>query len=333
MLTQIPVAFTTLMCSLLLISAAPVSQERSHFHLPQKLSQLSTQTASMMTLLETLMTILALSGMMLIQIPVVSTILILSKLLNSAALAESLNLSQSQKLLLSLLLVKLKSQFLSQFQNLKHQLAKHKLVLMRKAAVTAPVKEELNHQQNVEIILTGLRMVSLALLASQVKDKSLISMENAWIAQTTLIVMYTMMEASTLFVLLPLAIWRLTSGTSTVLVRLAQLTPSLMRTTLDATILLAVIERSSRTQFAIHVMITPILILMALNALLILVITSLSTSISMDLARLAIHSNILIQTALVDLTEAAELVTAMMVLTISCNGVTRRLAEPILILM
>lgn len=87
--------------------------------------------------------------------------------------------------------------------------------------MTAPVKVELSHHQNVEIILTGLRMVSLALLVSQEKDKSLISMENAWIAQTTLSVMDTMMEASTLFVLLPLAIWRLTSGTSTVLVRLA----------------------------------------------------------------------------------------------------------------
>jgi hypothetical protein len=105
------------------------------------------------------MTIPALSGMMQIQIPAVSTILILSLLLNSAALVELLNLKRRLFLLLS--------QPQPQNLKLKSQLAKHSQVLMKKAAVTAPVKVELNHHQNVGITLTGLRMVSPVLLASQ----------------------------------------------------------------------------------------------------------------------------------------------------------------------
>jgi hypothetical protein len=76
------------------------------------------------------------------------------------------------------------------------------------------------------------------------------------------------------------------------------------------------------------VMTTLILIQQVTCVLLMNVIASLNSSMSMDLANLAMLSSILIQTVLVPHTEAALLMSVLMVLTILCNGVTNRLAEP-----
>jgi hypothetical protein len=164
-----------------------------------------------------------------------------------------------------------------------------------------------------------------ALLANQAEDKSLLLMDNVKLAQTIPSLM-DQSATSSLDALQSIATLPLNLSISMVLAAPAQRRLSLTKITppVSGMIAVHVIERME-LEDAFLALTTLMLTKLATFALLMSVTTSLITSTSMDPAKLAMLTDILIQSLC---SEAALRMTALMELTISCNGVTKPLAEP-----